>query len=103
MNKKLIRLTEQDLHRIVKESVNKVLKEESNISYEYEQLYDNIQSVTNDISNFVGWKLMNNEVINEQTKMLFDSLADAASKLSNIAHEVEEHLAWDIKQPSDQL
>ena len=28
MNKKLIRLTEQDLHRIVKESVNKVLNEE---------------------------------------------------------------------------
>ena len=27
MNKKLIRLTESDLHRIVKESVNKVLKE----------------------------------------------------------------------------
>jgi len=27
MNKRLIRLTEQDLHRIVKESVNKVLKE----------------------------------------------------------------------------
>ena len=27
MNKKLIRLTEDDLHRIVKESVNKVLKE----------------------------------------------------------------------------
>ena len=27
MNKKLIRLTEQDLHRIVKESVNRILKE----------------------------------------------------------------------------
>ena len=28
MNKKLIRLTESDLHKIVKKSVNKVLKEE---------------------------------------------------------------------------
>lgn len=27
MNKKLIRLTESDLHRIVKESVNRVMKE----------------------------------------------------------------------------
>ena len=27
MNKKLIRLTESDLHRIVKESVNKIVKE----------------------------------------------------------------------------
>ena len=31
MNKKLIRLTEQDLHRIVKESVKRVLKEEGQI------------------------------------------------------------------------
>lgn len=29
MNKKLIRLTEQDLHKIVKESVNRVLRENS--------------------------------------------------------------------------
>ena len=28
MNKKLIRLTESDLHRIVRESVNKILKED---------------------------------------------------------------------------
>ena len=28
MNKKLIRLTENDLHRIVKESVNRVIKED---------------------------------------------------------------------------
>ena len=32
MNKKLIRLTESDLHRIVKQSVNRVLKESS---YDY--------------------------------------------------------------------
>ena len=34
MNKKVIRLTESDLHRIVKESVNKVLREaeDGNIS-----------------------------------------------------------------------
>lgn len=29
MNKKLIRLTESDIHRIVKESVNRVLRENS--------------------------------------------------------------------------
>ena len=32
MNKNLIRLTESDLHKIVKKSVNKVLKEEENIN-----------------------------------------------------------------------
>jgi hypothetical protein len=43
MNKKLIRLTESDLHRIVKESVNRILREASyNInSPEYKQMYDN--------------------------------------------------------------
>ena len=33
MNKKLIRLTEEDLHRIVKESVNKILNEMSPETY----------------------------------------------------------------------
>ena len=32
MNKKLIRLTESDLHKIVKESVNKILKESEGIN-----------------------------------------------------------------------
>ncbi len=31
MNKKLIRLTESDLHRIVKESVNRILKESNEL------------------------------------------------------------------------
>ena len=38
MNKKLIRLTESDLHRIVKESLNRVLKESK-----YEDGYDSGQ------------------------------------------------------------
>ena len=40
MNKKLIRLTETDLHRIVKESVNKVLRE----GIDNEMSLDNILS-----------------------------------------------------------
>lgn len=41
MNKKLIRLTESDLHRIVKESVNRVLKEGHNEDYmEAKQIID---------------------------------------------------------------
>lgn len=93
--KKRIRLTESDIHRIVKESFKNIIKESSDINYEYEQLYENIQSLTNEISNFVGFKIMGNEIASEQTKELLNSLADAASHLSNIAHEVEEHLAWD--------
>ena len=42
MNKKLIRLTESDLHKIVKESVNRVINEAAyNMnSSEYKQMYD---------------------------------------------------------------
>ncbi len=41
MNKKLIRLTESELHRIVKESVNRVLKEGHNEDYmEAKQIID---------------------------------------------------------------
>ena len=37
MNKKLIRLTESDLHRIVKESVKKILTEGENWIGDYER------------------------------------------------------------------
>ena len=40
MDKKLIRLTESDLHRIVKESVKRVLKEESMPSVSYPSNWD---------------------------------------------------------------
>lgn len=43
MTKKLIRLTESDLHRIVKQSVNKILKEDKYWNPEYEfdrEIYD---------------------------------------------------------------
>ena len=53
MKKKLIRLTESDLHRIVKESVNRVLKEDFNHD-QYVQLvqgaYDKVAEATNLIS-----------------------------------------------------
>ena len=43
MNKKLIRLTESDLHNIVKESVAKILKED-NYSYNGEEYASNLRS-----------------------------------------------------------
>ena len=91
MNKKLIRLTESDLHRIVKESVNRMLRE----NVEYEQLYDKIQDVTNDINNFCGFARMNNSASDEYTQQLMDRLSDLSSQLSDTAHELEEHIAWD--------
>ena len=56
MNKKLIRLTEGDLHRIVKESVNRILNESFNDAmlkddirryFEFEKDYDGSASMAN--------------------------------------------------------
>lgn len=41
MNKKLIRLTESDLHRIIKESLNKIMSE--GVEYQNDDPYDEIQ------------------------------------------------------------
>jgi hypothetical protein len=47
MNKKLIRLTESDLHRIVKESVNRVLKEGERRPF-LKQAYENLLQAMSD-------------------------------------------------------
>lgn len=89
--KRRIRLTEGDLHKIVKKAVKRILRE----NVEYEQLYDKIQDVTNDINNFCGFAKMNNSVSDEYTQQLMDRLSVLSSQLSDTAHELEEHMAWD--------
>lgn len=42
MNKKFIRLNESELHKIVKESVNRILKESIDVN-QYEQLLQNVE------------------------------------------------------------
>ena len=81
--KKRVRLTEGDLHRIVKESVNRILKE----NVEYEHLYDKIQDVTNDINKFCRFAKMNNSASDEYTKQLMDKLSDLSSQLSDTAFQ----------------
>lgn len=54
MNKKLIRLTEGDLHRIIKESVNNVLTE-NNYNF-YNEVYD---CVMNSLISMFGDELVN--------------------------------------------
>jgi hypothetical protein len=53
MNKKLIRLTESDLRRIVKESVNKVLNEDSGIDAQ-ERIYHTIANLENDLKTVIS-------------------------------------------------
>ena len=85
------KLTENKLRQMISETVKKVLKE----SADYEALYDEIQSVTNNIINYCGMAKMNNSIPDDQTLMLMDKLSNLASELSDTAHELEEHMAWD--------
>ena len=60
---------------------------------EFEMLYDKVQEVTNEVMMFCG--LNKSEDLDYRTNELMDLLADFANNLSNTAHELEEHLAWD--------
>lgn len=93
MKKNIIKLNENALRKMVAESVKKVLKE--NKSIEYEQLYDKVQDVTNDILNFCGEANSEGWFSDGMTNQLLSRFSEAASQLSDIAHEIEEHLAWD--------
>lgn len=63
---------------------------------EYEQLYDKIQETTNSISNFVGAKSLERyKGCDEKTIDLLVEMERLSSELSDTAHELEEHLAWD--------
>ena len=46
MNKKLIRLTESELHRIVKQSVKRIMSE---------SVYDDAEQKADKIANFIGY------------------------------------------------
>ena len=68
MAKKLIRLGKGDLHRIIKESVNNVIKESSYAGdkyYEYEEIIENLESSYKEYSNAIRdlqeWYLNNIE------------------------------------------
>jgi predicted translin family RNA/ssDNA-binding protein len=82
--KQTIRLTESELKGLINEAVS---------SMEYEQLYDKIIDVTNNVHTYCGKMYFENK--NPKTSELLQKLSDAATNLHEIAHELEEHLAWD--------
>ena len=61
----------------------------------YEELYDEIQSVTNKMDNFFGNAILNETPMDKHTKHLIERLQRISNELSDTAHELEEHLAWD--------
>lgn len=61
----------------------------------YEELYDEIQSVVNKMDNFFGIAILNGTPMDKHSKDLVERLQRISNELSNTAHELEEHLAWD--------
>ena len=70
MNKKLIRLTEQDIHRIVKESVNRILKESDEWDAYLQQDDDEPTSFEYDDSN--DYNPIYDELIRKEMHNLYD-------------------------------
>lgn len=60
----------------------------------YEKLYDEIQELSNKIDNYC-WIMKIDEATKQDTLERVRRLEDASRDLSNAAHELEEHLAWD--------
>lgn len=62
---------------------------------EYKELYDEIESVNNNINEFCAKINMSFIVEDKYTKALLELLQKMSSELSETAHELEEHLAFD--------
>lgn len=90
MNKKLIKLTETDLHRIVKESVKKVLKESNitpNLEQDMERYRDNPKRFMYTLNAF-GMRY--ESILKDAEKKGLDDIAEVAKqRLYQIADEME--------------
>lgn len=61
---------------------------------EYEELYDQIQDLSNKVDMYC-WTMKMDESLKQETLERVKRLENASRDLSNAAHELEEHLAWD--------
>lgn len=59
---------------------------------DFERLYDEIITMTGNVESYCSGKLMTGP---EEEKWRYRELMEASSRLHNVAHELEEHLAWD--------
>ena len=81
--KQIIKLTETDLHRIVKESVNKILREGAN-----EEISSPKRKLEDAIDNVIGiLHAYNEEDFEILTKNEFDNLYDL---LSEVSHKIKD-------------
>ncbi len=96
--KKLVRLTESDLHKIVKESVKKLLKENNTneiinmTSSHFGEAYKYIQNAYSLISGRVSHiKFDTNDNIQNSMRLAFESIGDTLIVLSNLMLSIDEY------------
>lgn len=59
---------------------------------DFETLYDDILDLCNKVQEYAGEHIMTGP---EEDKPRYRALLEAQSVLHDVAHELEEHLAWD--------
>lgn len=98
MNKKLIRLTESDLHRIVKESVNRVLKEDDSTPNIYNnrsmfaKLMYQTMSKMHDINETLFYNVLNGRI--NQFKILSNEEKDRLVEIAKMANKLNGNIAY---------
>ena len=113
MTKKLIRLNESDLHRIVKQSVNKILKEssydsmgnfdkESNNNDVRERLTDEITKIGQEMSRSmsiidgIAKRAVGDEEVTNRARIVINALIDACRKMRNVTQLTDAN-RWDLE------
>ena len=98
MNKKLIRLTESDLHRIVKESVNRILKEDDSTPNIYNnrsmfaKLMYQTMSKMHDINETLFYNVLNGRI--NQFKILSNEEKDRLVQIADMANKLDGNMAY---------
>lgn len=98
MNKKLIRLTEQDLHKIVKESLNRILKEDDSTPNIYNnrsmfaKLMYQTMSKMHDINETLFYNVLNGRI--NQFKILSNEEKDRLVEIAEMANKLNGNIAY---------
>jgi hypothetical protein len=98
MNKKLIRLTEQDLHKIVKESINRILKEDDSTPNIYNNrsmfakfMYQTMSKM-HDINETLFYNVLNGRI--NQFKILSNEEKDRLVEIAEMANKLNGNIAY---------
>lgn len=98
MNKKLIKLTESDLHRIVKETVNRILKEDDSTPniFNNRSMFANFiyqtSSKMRGIKESLFYDVLNGGI--NQFKILSNEEKDELVKIAEMANNLDRHMAY---------